>query len=363
MTLVAQFGVNGAPLVVGDVLLSSSGPMRVKTNLPLVGDINGLLESRGHPFQVTFKQKLNLLNERLVVGWCGSALQAERALRVLQRISNSPNLSSNLIGSELMAVQPSAIDELQLVGVLLGEVENGRRIAHYFSWGVERTEAPQFGNVFAAGTGRESFLQLLGQADWTNSMTGNEYQIGHALLGALTNQEYRTGNTIANRWGGGFEAVTCSQSTGRFEKIGDVLHTFWKLTEGNEDTVDLVPMFYKTAYRQDALVIRSARLERGSDGGLKAVTNDLDVVPPLLKEASDYDLTELEPVDFSYRAICCHVLVQKKHGQDILFFVEQRADHLDAALVLDDANSRLHISASIIEAIKVEHSKSVSHER
>jgi hypothetical protein len=129
-----------------------------------------------------------------------------------------------------------------------------------------------------------------------------------------------TVHTIANRWGGGFEAPTFSQESGRFEKIGDVLHTFWNITEHSDSPIALFPYFYKTTYWQDALVLRTASLDFN---GTKLKTNDITVIPPLLKGVEDYDLEELGPVDFSYRAVCCDVLIEKQSNRDLLVLADQ----------------------------------------
>jgi len=248
MTLIAQCTVNGAPLIVGDVLLSSETRTGLKVNLPLVGDINEVLSKRGMPFEVAFTQKTNLLSDRLVVAWSGPLIQAERALNVLKRICFRTDIQLDDIGAELNAIDKQAIDNLQLVGTLLGEASGPLYSAHCFTLGVKPISISQLGAVFAAGTGRDAFLKILENADWTNSGTGNAYQVAHALLGALTNEEYRTGNTILNRWGGGFEAVTFSEKNQRFEKVGDILHTFWKLNDAARDSIQFMPMFYKTTY-------------------------------------------------------------------------------------------------------------------
>ena len=43
MTLIAKFSVNGVPLLIGDVLVSSDAITGRKTTLPLVGDINKVI--------------------------------------------------------------------------------------------------------------------------------------------------------------------------------------------------------------------------------------------------------------------------------------------------------------------------------
>jgi hypothetical protein len=287
------------------VLLSSGTRTGLKVNLPLVGDINEIIGQRGLPFQVKFSQKINLLGERLAVAWCGSALQAERVLRRLAIIASCNDATSADIEAELDAINcDHAINEVQLVGLLVRDVHGTTVEATRFSWGINGVEVPRLGPVHAAGSGREAFLALLNKADFTNSGTGSEFQVAHALLGALTNEEYRTGAKILNRWGGGFEAVTYSREARRLQKVGDILHTFWRIEKESAGRVEFFPMFYKTSYWNDALIIRSASFDRIASGGYTPRTNDLDLVPPFLTDSEAYDLSELGSVDFSYRAIC-----------------------------------------------------------
>lgn len=261
MTLIAQLSVNGAPFLVGDVLLSSETRTGLKINLPLVGDINQILADRGLLFEVKFAQKINVFHGRVAIAWSGPRIQAERAVRVIAAISSRPNLTATDILTELEVIDRAAIDRLQLVGLVLEGVTDTTISSSLFSVRVPSAQISNIGEVRAAGSGREAFLQLLQRTDWLAQPDANQYQVAHGLLGALTNEEFRTGNTIANRWGGGFEALTFSQESGRFEKIGDVLHTFWNITEHSDSQISLFPYFYKTAYWQDALVLRTASLD------------------------------------------------------------------------------------------------------
>jgi hypothetical protein len=350
MTLIAQLSINGAPFLIGDVLLSSEKRTGLKVNLPLVGNINEVLASNGQPFEVSFSQKVNILSGRLAVAWSGSMLEAERALGALSRLSSRSNLNLDEIGRELIAIQEQ-LAHLQLVGVLLGDAQGPTRTADLLKLGVPGVNVLNIGPVFAAGTGQDFFLNLLGKSNWTNSGTGNEFQVAHALLGALTNEEYRTGSSILNRWGGGFEGVICSTRTGQFEKVGDVLHTFWTMREHEDDSLALLPMFYKTTYWRDALLIRYARLEEVSADACHLVSNDLTLIPPLLKQVADYNLSEFGTADFSYRAICCHVLVEKSDNRDVLFFIEQRKSEPDFEVEVSESYVRLCISSRLTDAI------------
>lgn len=304
------------------MLLSSEIKRGVRFNLPLVGDINQILADRELPFEVSLAQKINIINGRIAVACAGQATQAERALRVLTAISDRPSLDADMVIDELEAIRDK-INQLQLIGLVLGDVKGS--IVNYscFAVGVPAEHIPNFGSVRVAGSGRDAFLRLLQKAPWTADESANGYQIAHGLLAALTNEEFRTGSTILDRWGGGFEALVYSPLSQRFEKVGDVLHTFWRTTEDSGGPLSMLPYFYKTTYWKDALILRSATLDLST--GTKLKTNDTTLVPPLLKRVEDYDPAQLGAIDFSYRAVCCHVLIEKPHNSDVLFLIDQRA--------------------------------------
>ena len=274
MTLIAQLAVDGVPMLIGDVLLSSESRTGLKVNLPLIGDINQILADRGFPFEVQFAQKINVFDGRVAVGWSGPWIQARRALQVIEAISSRKDLTESAIKDELSAIEPEKIDHLQPIGLIL-EGSNGPRVRYSgFSLGAPYAHIHNFGRVCGAGSGSSAFFELLQKGDWLQR-DANVYQVAHGLLGALTNEEYRTGNTIANRWGGGFEALTFSTYSGRFEKVGNVLHTFWKIKDGASDTLGLLPFLYKTTYWRDVLILRTASVESRQDGTLKLKTNDV----------------------------------------------------------------------------------------
>ena len=117
MTLIAQLSVNGAPFLIGDVLLSSETRTNLRVSLPLVGDINQILADNGLPFEVEFAQKINVFDGRIAVAWSGSSIQAKRALGVLANISSRQKLTVEDIINELKAIETN--DKLQLIGLLL----------------------------------------------------------------------------------------------------------------------------------------------------------------------------------------------------------------------------------------------------
>lgn len=251
-------------------------------------------------------------------------VQAKRALEVIAAISSRENLTEADINIELSAIDPEKINQLQLIGVVIEDTSGPRIRYSGFSFRAPYSHAPKLGRVCGGGSGSGAFFELLQKSDWLAQTDASPYQVAHGLLGALINEEYRTGKTIGNRWGGGFEAVTFLTDSGRLEKIGDILHTFWSVREREHETLWLLPFFYKTAYWQDVLILRSATVENARGDILKLKSDDMTLVAPTLKDIGDYNTSELEQIDFSYRAVCCHVFIEKSSGYDLELVIDQR---------------------------------------
>jgi hypothetical protein len=174
MTLIAQLSVNGAPILIGDVLLSSERRTGLKADLPLVGDINRILSNRGLPFEVSFVQKVHVFDGRIAVAWSGPLIQAERALRVLSIISSQAGLTEPDIRRELSAIDQTAIDQLQLIGLLLEGTEGASVRFTAFAYHAPFELIPDIGRVCVAGSGRTAFVNLLQKFDWQTQASANE---------------------------------------------------------------------------------------------------------------------------------------------------------------------------------------------
>lgn len=222
---------------------------------------------------------------------------------------------------------------------------------------------PELGTVYAAGTGKDEFINRLQRADWTVGGTANELHVAHLILGDLINMEYRRGGTIENRWGGGFEAVTFASDTCRFQKVGDVLHTFWAVDMRSLDHAQFVPMFYKKTYWRDALIIRYARFDSVANRNFQLAMNSFELVPPLLKNATEYDLEELGSVDFSHKVLCCHVSLERASGREVMQIIQPSKPGATVELEFHGSTSsgRLHIpgelSAMVIEEARTRASR------
>ena len=227
---------------------------------------------------VSFAQKVDILSDRLVVAWADHTCRPnERPAGFCRRSSSRQSLSRADILMELEAIDPNQIDELHLIGLLVTDVRGTTILASQFSLGgVPGTKVPGLGTVYAAGTGRKEFVRLLRATDWTMDGVANEFQVAHGIVAALIDLEYRHGDAIENRWGGGFEAVTFASDSRRFQKVGDILHTFWTVDMRSPDKAQFVPMFYKTTYWRDALIIRYARFDAIAERPFQLAMNSFE---------------------------------------------------------------------------------------
>jgi hypothetical protein len=76
------------------------------------------------------------------------------------------------------------------------------------------------------------------------------------------------------------------------------------------------------------------------------IANDLDLIPSLLKTNEDYDLAELGAVDFSHRAACYHVSIDKPRRRDVMLLTEFNPVKAITLEFEGDAG-RLHVPAEI----------------
>jgi TPR repeat protein len=67
-----------------------------------------------------------------------------------------------------------------------------------------------------------------------------------------------------------------------------------------------------------------------------------------IRKAAERDF---QYAQFSYRAICCHIIIEKSDNRDLILFVEQREHPRHFTFELEASSGRLHISSNLTNAI------------
>ena len=342
MTMIVGFHVRGVPILIGDLLLSAQGNSDRPANVPLVGDVNRLFAANRISYEVGTTQKVNVFNGRIAVAWSGPLIQAERVLKVLERISKNSDLTPKLLMEEVNAIDQSKIAEVQLIGFLMEDIDIDTYRVEMFDLGADGVKVGAFGEVLAAGSGSREIISFLAENE---QLADSEPEhAASAVIAMLTGQEVKTGGSLPNLWGGGFEAATIIDN--RFQKIGSVLHTFWDV-EG-ESRLNLRSQFYKMDYFEDALVIRVAAVS--NEGGLsKLSANDVHIITPPLKTAKNYDLSKFAIPDFSSATLCCHVSA----GDEVYLHIEQLGNGNNGLLFsMEESDINLRIDPRLINDLQ-----------
>jgi len=81
MTAIIGLTIGDAPALLGDVLVTSSGPSDTKLRIPTLENANEYFGSTLYAHVPTLRQKVNILSNKVIVSWSGSYLHAHSLLR------------------------------------------------------------------------------------------------------------------------------------------------------------------------------------------------------------------------------------------------------------------------------------------
>jgi hypothetical protein len=260
-----------------------------------------------------FRQKLNLISKRLIVGWAGSFVQAKSIMRDLKQLDkDSASLSFEIIQKVIDAVPEGDRDQISLIGSGLDFLDDGQITIHNFNYNA--SENMSFGAVdfVACGSGSSSLKSIMPTLlQHTFDRFENDRhdyatvrKIAHRIQGYLVGQEMFLTPTFTEWWGGGIEIATITPNG--FEKIGgDTLFVFMEMARRKNGTVgiNIFPKFYKYDYINDRLTIhvREVSLEKE---GASLTRRECWCFSPLI---SDFTLSHnsLIEVDLKHQMLMC----------------------------------------------------------
>jgi hypothetical protein len=322
MTLIARINFRGVPLYIGDLLISRKGKTAEKVDIPASTDINAKLPADAARSVTGLQQKINIIDDRLIISWAGSLLQARALIRDIRAAVEQGASSFEDIGEVVENVPMTDRNELSLIGTILTpdvEQPGGIHLSH-FNYCADRLVLDDV-VVRAAGTGADDLFELLPQMVASNPPPNCDRESeqffrwiagqGYMLAASFIGYETSTGQNLLDWWGGAFEVATLTG--GKFQKISNVLHTIWRAVRVDQKKyeIQLSPKFIKYDYFNDALVAQTMNVSFNQLNG-KAITEDhsFRIYTSLLKSRSDYDFSKFKFPTFSHSTLCCYVLLE-----------------------------------------------------
>jgi hypothetical protein len=282
MTLVATFYVDEVPVVIGDIAIAGPEKPGEARLIPTVGNTwNIFIEGSGYVI-MDLKQKINIIDEHLLVAWCGNYVAAKSVISRIKEINSLSKFSidslSNFFSNEAKEIIASL--EVVFIGYIFDPNSRTTQSFDYVfnSRSIQRSKNERFGEIKVCGSNPDYFLELAGNSTRLSNTNSDTFQ--NIILESLQLCNFSFASDEQNLleyFGGGFEIATFRDN--RFQKIYDVSYFSW-LCPKPYNIPYLVEKFYKVSYVDDILLIYVAILKQ-EKGALNAVINDEVVTYPL----------------------------------------------------------------------------------
>jgi hypothetical protein len=316
MTLIAGFYREKCPVLMGDLLISSSDNTDMEICLPTVGRIsNSHLTYMGHR-PTSLCQKVNLLSPQLAIAWADKKLYA-RAF--MQEIINT-NLHHNPTYDSLRRI----FNEIEGQGNLniIGIYRNGHEMCIFdFNARSINTNVSGFEYIKAAGTGYDAFSDFIPSLEDSIATSGqlNKLEKGIATAvnfsTALLGQEIESLISLNTLYGAGYE-IAHPLGSG-LAKFCNITYLFWSAKEEIQNRWTLLPFPFLSSnysYHKDILIIRSVRISGMSPGRCRIDSDELHVIKPIYRIVSENELIGYMPASLNCNYLCNVFLWENYQG-------------------------------------------------
>jgi len=278
MTLIATLTISNLPVLIGDALLSGEESGQ-NLAIPTIGNVSNVFPE-GSGYTITgLRQKINIINENLAIGWAGSYIAAKTIISELKKQSNSQKLTRQSIHDFFREIyrNPSEWGANQGVA-FLGYIADSEGIEHFeYSFNdclIYQTNSSRYGDVKICGSGN-SYMENLLKKISRPSLGSGKIQTDFddvvieclTICGWLFNYEMSVSENLWSYYGGAYEIATLVE--GRFQKLNDITYLAWII-----ENIDIAPKLklvnqgFKLAYIDDLLCIHTINFD-----GLRDITS------------------------------------------------------------------------------------------
>lgn len=321
MTMVASLLVHKWPILIGDLLISSTIKPDKIVCLPTVHDEIPKLHS-SNKYVTGLKQKTIIINDELAICWANSPFYASILIRDLISEFKYKHCSIGEMLRYLDNIDLEIRDNVSIVGML-----RYNKLFHTFGFNCRNMSLNDIGDIiYLEGSGTEDFLEALNAFTESNLYKLNPLQYAVSTLIRTYNymlcKEISSEESFIKCYGGGYELV--SYVNGRFQKINDITHILWIATEDDNGkwTLSLPRLIMKYEYYHDLLLIRRGEFVNKPDGSgfvKMALKNEVPYeVRPIYESSDKTELENQHKVDlpnFNSNFICNNILMLKRTGK------------------------------------------------
>ena len=264
MTLVAAVGLDGYPVIYGDLLVSGPGRSATPPNIPVADQATDA--PAGPEWTLPgLDQKLVLLSDSCVIAWAGNVAAARAVISELRVIASTAPLSMSVIETYLSQLDPAVKDEVSLVGWVRDD-----GVFHQFWYRADVAESPMFGRISAGGSAATGFVKLASQiSEGPVSVQGEtlnslERAIASMLSATslLLQAELSGQSDLLHHFGDGYEIATFIGD--KFAKLSDITVVSWNADVADGQVTLTGPEFIlKQDYAGESLLLQTLRMRPG----------------------------------------------------------------------------------------------------
>ncbi|HEY9298740.1 MAG TPA: hypothetical protein VIQ31_20755, partial [Phormidium sp.] len=219
MTLIATLTISNLPVLIGDALLSGEGSGQ-NLAIPTIGNVSEIFPE-GSDYTITgLRQKINIIDDNLAIGWAGSYIAAKTIISKLKRQSNSQKFTRESIHQFFREIYRSPSEWGANQGVaFLGYIADSEGIEHFeYSFNdclIYQTNSSRYGEVKICGSGNSDMEDLLTKISRPSLESGKiQSDFDNVVIESLTicgwffSYEMSTPENLWNFYGGAYEIAT-----------------------------------------------------------------------------------------------------------------------------------------------------------
>jgi hypothetical protein len=322
MTLIARWVDSRRVFMLGDILLSRVDNPENWIEVPTVkkGDRRRqFLAQDDGSGPVGLMQKIVILDERMMLAWCGKVKTARRIIEEIRDRHRFDPFTHDSLEGFLQQFDPCQ-DDVSLLGAL-----HDGPATKSFEWGPPHPDNPL--GVVTSGSGMKYFLDLIErtkafeQGTYELQMTDDLNAVGKALsrVAQLLAEERRSIQTLREGFGAAFE-IAFDADNG-FRKVGDIVYLMWDAIYDEELGIGIRErpwLGYRIGYQRDILELRTFAI--GQDGNLEKTDY---YVPPIYRLVTPDELARAPFNDLNGSIVFSNVLLKDKGRPDFTMNILQ----------------------------------------